>query len=933
MRNVLLLLLLLPLAAEAAHSAGTVRPVNLRCEYLVNPLGIDVVRPRLSWTLEACEEGQRGLRQESYRILVASSRERLACDEGDLWDSGKVQSGQSTQVVYAGRELTSLVACYWKVRLWDGADRPSAWSKPARWTMGLLVHLDWTGQWITAPHEIAGTSKSADGKGDITSLPLLRKRFVLDRPVESATLCVTSLGYHRVELNGNKIGDHQYDPVQSDYSRRVYYVTHDVTTSLHPGENVLAASLGKGWYWPRIRGVSQDRPALLAELIIRYDDGTSTRVPSDGTWKTSPSPLHTIGGQRNAGGDFGTDVYDARKEQPGWNLAAFDDSSWEPAEVLNLPPRRRSSQMIAPNRVVARFPAVAVHQLDSGEYVLDFGTNLTGRLRMKVSGTTGDKIRFDYYASHTGNPNQLTENFGQSDRYICRGGTGEEFCPQFNWRAFRFVRVTGLSEQPNLSDAVAELISTDLPRSSTFTCSDPTLNRLHELVVYTHRCLTLGGIQVDCPHRERLGYGAEGQGSLKQALYNFDAAAFYAKWTRDFQDGQNSQTGMVYYTAPFRIDSGGGPAWSGACILFPWNVHLFYGDKRILEEGYPAICRWLECLESHCHDGLLQPYGLPKINIWQYLGDWASPRRLDDTLPCNGHWTSAEENQVFNNLHYYLQLTVASRIASILDRADEARAYDDRAQALREKINSVYFKPESATYTRGEQQQTYLAFPLLLDVVPAGHRQRVLQNLVDDIIQRRDGHLDFGVLGGAYTLAALMAESRSDLIYGMTVQRTWPGWGHMVNQGATTLWEHWLPGDSSIHNSFLSIGQWFFAGLAGIAPDPDVPGFRRIRLCPQLVPGVEWAKATYTSPYGPITSGWKVKETGLSFEFRIPPNTTAVVRLPVTAIDAVRESGQPVAEAIGVRPLRAGDGAVELEISSGTYRFVVDASSMEVGPK
>ena len=866
------------------------------------------------------------MRQSAYQVQVASSAERLARDQGDIWDTGKVQCRQSTQVVYAGRKLGSQAMCYWKVRVWDGEDQPSSWSEAASWSMGLLQRSDWTGHWIAAPQGIASTTKPAGSKEEITTLPLLRKRFALDRPVQSATLHVSSLGYHRVELNGNRVSDHEYDPVQSDYSRRVYYVTHDVTRNLRRGENVLAASLGKGWYWKGMRGVTQDRPALLVELIVRCEDGSQIHVASDGTWKAATSPLRVIGGRRNAGGDFGSGLYDARLEQPGWNLTGFDDSAWKLAEVLELPPRHLSAQMIAPNRVIARFPAVGSYKLQSGEYLLDFGTNLTGRLRLKLKATPGAEIGFQYYASHTGDREQLTENFRQSDRYVCRGGEGEEFCPQFNWRAFRFVKVTGLPGPPNLPDAVAELISTDLSRTGAFECSDPMLNRLHELVVHTHRCLTLGGIQVDCPHRERLGYGAEGIASLNQALYNFDAAAFYTKWTRDFQDGQDPESGMVYYTAPFRKYSGGGPAWSGACILFPWHVYLFHGDQRVLEEGYPTMRRWLECLESLCQDGLLQPYGLPEMNIWQYLGDWASPRRPHDTLPCSGHWASAEENQVFNNLHYYLQLTLVSRIAGILGRTGEAQAYELRSQTLREKINSTFFDSKSARYTDGEQQQTYLAFPLLLDVVPAGHQERVRQNLLDDITQQRGGHLDFGVLGSGCTLAALVREGRSDLIYRMATLQDWPGWGHMVNQGATTLWEHWLPGDSSVHNSFLSIGEWFYSGLAGITPDPGTPGFQKIRLRPQPVPELKWVKATVSSPYGEIASGWKVGDHTLLFEFRIPPNTTAIVQLPAAHADAVRESGRPATEANGVRLLRAEEGTVEFEVSSGDYCFVVESN-------
>lgn len=899
---------------QAAGGESTLaRPTSLRCEYLVNPQGIDVTRPRLSWRLSARDSAQRGQRQTAYQILVASTPENLAGDVGDRWDSGPVMSDQSIQVEYAGKALASSEECFWKVRAWDAGGTVSPWSEPARWSMGLLQPGDWTGRWITGP--------SSSGQDGLT-LPLLRKHFVLDRPVRRAILYIASLGYHRVDLNGRKVGDHEFDSVQSDYRRRVYYVAHDVTAELVRGQNVIGVGLGKGWYWKGIGGVSQDNPSLRLELIVDFADGTQRRVASDTSWRTAVAPVRMVGGRRNAGGDFGVEVYDARQEQPGWNRVGFDDSAWQPAEAIPSPPIACSAQMIAPNRVIARLPVLAIHEPAPGKYVLDFGKNLTGRLRMKVAGTSGTQIGFTYFASHTGEVKKLTESFGQADRYICRGGSDEEFSSQFNWRGFRFVKVTGLARRPLETDSVAELIATDLPRTGLFECSDAVLNRLDELVVHTHQCITLGGIQVDCPHRERLGYGAEGQAGIVQAVYNFDAAAFYAKWTRDFQDGQDPTSGLVYHTAPFRIHSGGGPAWPGACIVYPWNVYLFYGDRRVLADAYPSMRRWLAWLEAQSTDGLLRPYGLPKMNIWQFLGDWASPRRADDTQPCNGHWPSAAENQVFNDLHHYLQVTLAARIAAILGHADDARSYRERASAIREAINRASFDPKTATYTRGEQQQTYLAFPLWLDVVPAEHRQRVSQNLVADIVERRAGHLDFGVLGGVYTLAALEREGRSDLTYNMVTRPDGPGWRQMMDQGATTLWEHWRPGDSSIHNSYLAIGGWFYSGLAGIAPDPNEPGFRRVIVRPQPVPGLSWVKASYAGMYGTIESRWRVEGRRFTLQTTIPPGSSATVCVPATSVDCVTESGGLAGSAVGVRPMGMEAGRAVFQVEAGRYQFV-----------
>jgi hypothetical protein len=900
-------------------AGGGVVPEGLRCEFLADPLGIDVLRPRLSWTLRS---GQRGQGQTAFQVLVASSPELLAADRGDLWDSGKVPSAQALYVEYGGAPLQSEQACFWKVRVWDRHGRSSAWSGPARWSMGLLRPGDWQGTWIASPLP-AQIKPPEQPTQKPFSLPLLRKRFRVEGPVRSATLYVASLGYHAVYLNGRRVGDHVLDPVQSDYSRRVYYVTHDVSGQVATGDNAIGAALGKGWYWRGIRGVTQDRPALLAQLVITHADGSRTCVATDTTWRTADGPVSVPAACRNAGGDFGTECHDARREQPGWNTASFEDSAWQPAVAVEVPPVQLSAQMVQPNRVAATFRPVSVRQLGPGECLFDLGTNLTGWFRLSVRGRPGDEIGLAYFAGHLGKDNPLREDFGQADRYVCRGAQGEAFCSQFNYRAFRYVKVTGLSYTPKAEDARALLITTDTRATGDFECSDAMLNRLHRVVVHTHRCLTLGAIQVDCPHRERLGYGAEGQASSEQALYNFDMAAMYAKWARDFGDGQDPASGLVYYTAPFRIHSGGGPAWSGALIVYPWQNYLYYGDRRVLADQYEAMCRWLDFLGSKTTDGILQPHGIrsEQPGLWEFLGDWASPRRKQDTLPCSGHWTTADENLRFNNFHYCLQVSLAGKIAGVLGKEADARRHAARAEAIKQAVNRRFFDPRAGRYSPGEQQQTLLAFPLLLDIVPAEHRLRVADNLEKDIVDTRAGHLDFGVLGSHYALRALTRENRSDLVYRMVAQESWPGWGNQVHDGATTLWEHWIPGDSSIHNSFLSIGGWFYAGLAGIRPDPEGPGFQKIVIRPAPVGNLTWVRASYESVGGRIRSHWKKADGALTLEVAIPPGAMATVYVPTTAAQSVTEGGKPAAQAEGVRLLRTEPGAAVFEVSSGEYAF------------
>jgi len=792
--------------------------------------------------------------------------------------------------------------CYWKVKVWDKDDRVGRDGETAWWEMGLPAE-EWTAEWITGACEDA-------------ALPYLRKSFRVPKPVSRARVYVTSLGYHKLYLNGRRVGDHVLDPAQSDFSRRVLYVTHDVTGQLDAGANAIGVWLGKGWYWKGVHGVTGDRPAVLLELVITYRDGTENRVKTDLSWRTFRSPVTPFGKFPRG------EIYDARREQTGWSLPGFDASAWQAVAPVKVPALVLSAQMVQPNRVTDTIQPVSVVKLTTGEYVYDMGKNLTGWFRIRLRGKPGDEIGLTYYAGHLGKDNKLGENMNQEDRYICAGSGKEVFCSQLNYRAFRYVKLSGLSSEPKLEDAEAFLIQTDTAATSTFECSNDLLNRLHQAVTYTHRCLTLGGVQVDCPHRERLGYGAEGQASMTQALLNFDTGAFYTKWVRDFRDGQDPQTGSVPYTAPYRIGSGGGPAWSGACVVMPWNMYVYCGDRRILSDGYDAMRRWIEFLESKSRDGLLAYYTLRKPGIWEFLADWASPRRKEDTLPCSGHWPTREEDTFFNNCTYYHNVSLLAKIARLLGKQADAERYVSKAAALKTAINQRFFDAEHGQYTSGEQQQTYLAFPLLLDLVPAEHRQRVLGNLIDDVVTTRGGHLDTGVLGSHYLLDALMNEERSDLIHRMTTQRTWPGWGFMMAQGASTLWEHWLPGDSSIHNSFLSIGAWLIQGIGGIRADERAPGFRRFTIKPSVVGDLTFARTTYDSACGRIESAWRIEDEAVRLDVLVPVNTTATVYVAADGVDDITEGGVPAATARGVRLLRLQDGHAVFEVASGRYAFV-----------
>ena len=530
---------LYPAVVSAEDMAMTVG--HLRCEYLADPLGIDTPRPRLSWQ---CVSTARGCKQTAYRVLVASSVEKLAANEGDLWDSGRVFSNQSTFIDYAGRPLASEQRCCWKVQVWDEYGKPSPWSQVASWSMGLLRRQDWQAKWIVAPRNALAATAAPNAKDGQMPQPLFRKSFQVKKPIRTATLYVSSLGFHEIFLNGQRVGDHLLDPVESNYQRRVYYITHDVAKMLNAGENAIGAAIGYGWYrsWASPSRIAADRsPALLLQLVLTFEDGSRAVVTSDGSWKATFGPRSVRGGWFY--GDYGGETYDARREQAGWNQAKFDDSAWPSATVVPAPAIAVSAQMVQPNQVVETYRPVAVTDLGSGQYLVDVGRNLTGWFRMTLSEQSGKEVTLQYSACHYSGDQPFGEVFGQVDRCIS-GGKEQEFCSQFNWRSFRYVKITGLSHKPNLDKMAALLISTNFARTAEFSCSNELLNRLYQIVLHTHRCLTLNAIQVDCPHRERLGYGAEAHPPLESALYSFDAGPFYTKWARDFQDSQDRSTGQ-----------------------------------------------------------------------------------------------------------------------------------------------------------------------------------------------------------------------------------------------------------------------------------------------------------------------------------------------------------------------------------------------------
>lgn len=885
-----------PLPGRA--STGTAAEVHgLRCEYLSNPLGIDVLKPRLSWVLNPAKGF---LGQSAYRVLVASSEAALRKELGDLWDSGRVASTQSAWVEYGGKPLTSGQQAFWKVRVWNESGKASVWSAPALWTMGLLQPSDWQAKWI-------GQARPG-GAAENTPLPFpwLRKSFDLAGKPRRAVAYVNPLGYYELYVNGKKVDDHVLSPVVSDYSKRNIYVTHEIADYLVPGKNVVALWLGRGWYVRGHPGVIHDGPLVRAQFEITMGDGSASRIVTDETWKLRESPLSPIG-RATAFGDYGGERYDPGLDLPDWNAVALNDSSWQAAALFDPPQVLTAAQVVEPNRIVETIPAASVSAYPQGGFVIDLGKNLTGWLEIRLpaipKGATvmleySDQMEPDKPAppspfgpggprrppqnsqsvvagprTRGGNPTVFPNTFNQRDE-IVGNGMPVTFRSRFNYHGFRYVRVIGLDTAPAVDGAKGYLIRTAYDRAGEFHSSNELLNRIYRMVTYTYEALTLGGYVVDCPTRERLGYGGDAGTSFETAMFNFSAGGLYNSWLANWRDSQDP-SGSLPHTAPnYQNQGGGGPMWGGMVVTLPWHMYLQYGDRRVLETNYPMISKWLAYLDSETEGDLLLDHKshAMTMQVWNFLGDWLTPKgSFRNTSP------DPAPAQLINSVHFVYQLQLAARIAEVLGRKEDALAYQTRAAAVSKAVHARFFNPAESMYSNGDS--VLQAFPLMTGVVPGELRTAVMKRLEHTILVRNQGHLDTGMHGTYFLMKYLWENGRNDLVFTMTSKETYPGWGYMLANGATTAWEGWT-GQSHIHDTLISIGAWFTEGLAGIRSDGSTPGMKHFLIAPSVVGDLKFARAKYQSIHGGIVSDWRVDNGTFKLSVTVPPGTSATVTVP-----------------------------------------------------
>lgn len=890
------------LLSTVLHAVSPLTPQRLRCEYLENPLGLDVATPRLGWIVAG--EG-RARHQTAYQILVARNEAELQAGRGTLWDSGKVLSDETNAIAYAGSALGSAERVCWSVRVWDEQDRPSAWSPAAWWETGLLHPADWHGRWIARSAYQVGLHEPPPRP------PLLRRSFSLSGKVRNARAYIVGLGYFELSLNGQRVGDHLLDPGYTRYDRRVLAVTHDVTAALRNGENVIGVMLGNGWFnvetqavWLFDTAPWRATPRLLLELRVDYEDGRTETISSDGTWKTGDSAI-------TFSSIYSGEFYDARLEQPDWDQAGFDDGSWTPALVVDAPKGKIVAQVMHPIRLDRVFRPVAITETAPGVYLVDAGQNLTGNAELALAAPAGTTIRLRYgeQLDAQGRLDQSDmERFvkkrdpaqvSQTEEYTFKGAGVERWHSRFTYHGFRYIEITGLPGKPAPDDIAIRYFHSDVPLVGEFECSNPLLNQIWQNGRWSYLS-NLFGIPTDCPHREKNGWTGDAHIACEQGLFYADGITVYQKWINDLADEQ-SLTGAlpgIVPTGGWGYAFGSGPAWDSAFLLVPWHLYEYYGDDTLLRANYEGYKRYVDYLTTRAHEGIL--------NIG--LGDWAP-------------WKARTPEEVTDTGYYYRDARLVAMIARWLGREDDAAKYTTLADSIRVAFNRKFYDAAAASYSIGSQ--TALSCALYQELVEPADEARVLGTLVS-AIARNDQHLDFGLLGSKYVLNTLSAHGRTDVAYAIASQKTQPSWGWWIGQGATTLWEQWDGTESRNHTFLGDVNAWMMKSLAGIRIDPAAPGFRSFFIAPNPAGDLTSARGRYDSVRGLIESAWQVKSDG-TFELHVvvPANTRATVMLPAQPSADLWEGGRPLEAAAGVTlRSRTPDHAV-LEVSSGDYVFVV----------
>lgn len=851
--------------------------MQLTCEHLVNPLGIDAIHPRFSWRLE---DQRKGAVQQAYQILLGQDSLALLKETKDSWDSGK-QFSSAMLVPYNGAQLKPQTKYYWKVKIWD-KDGVSTRSEIASFETGMMGMDLWKGKWISDNKDIHARET-----------PYFRREFKASKQIKSARAYIATAGLYELSINGQRVGDHRLDPMYTRFDRRTLYVVTDVTQQLQKGENAIGVVLGNGWYnhqpmavWNFDKAPWRARPTFCLELKIVYTDGTTETIVSDKQWKTASGPI-------TYNNIYTGEHYDARLEIPNWDKPKYDDSAWQAVQYRNAPSAHIVSQQMVPIRLVKSYKPKSVTKIDQRTYVFDMGQNMAGITKVKVKGAAGTMLRIKHGErlqadGHLDQSNIDVYYRGDKEKepfqtdILTLSGRDDEFMAKFGYKGFRYVEVSSSAAIALDSSAVtAYFMHSDVPAIGQLKTSSALVNKLWTATNNAYLS-NLMGYPTDCPQREKNGWTGDGHLAIETALYNFDGITVYEKWMADHRDEQreNGVLPDIIPTGGWGYGTANGLDWTSTIAIIPWQIYQFYGDPRALEECYLNIKRYVDYVDG------ISPSGLTTFG----RGDWV-PVKSQSNL------------ELTSSVYFYVDATILAAAAKLFGYTADQQKYELLSEKIKTAINAKFLDASKGVYSNGTQ--TEQSVPLYWGVVPNEMKARVAANL-NKKVEEANFHLDVGVLGAKALLNALKDNGYATTAYKVAVQDTYPSWGWWIVNGGTTLLENWdLKATRDIsdnHMMFGEIGGWFFKSIGGILPDPKQPGFKHVLLKPIFPQELKESSISYDSPYGKIVSEWKLTDKMIVYNIQIPANATATFYPP----DNVRSSD--------IVQLEAGKHRLELEL-------------------
>ena len=896
---------------------------NLKAIVQENIPGNAPTKVLFSWQMKS---GQRNQLQKAYQIRVAASSGELKTSETILWDSGKINSGESVLVPGQVLVLKSAQAYFWQVKVWTHDGNESAWSGPAVFKTGLFTEQDWGGaKWIgykNLPADkrmVPGVHGNGDKLGakcvDRSVIPLFRKEFDVDKNLVSATLYISGLGQYEASVNGQKVGSGFLTPGWTNYDKTVFYNAYDVTSMLKPGKNAMGAIVGNGFYninRERYRKlvIAYGEPKLITYLRMKYSDGTEKIVATGADWKATPSPI-------TFASIYGGEDYDARLEQAGWNTTGFNDQSWQSAVLVTPPAGQLTEEKDYPVEIKDTFSVKTVKKLSDGAFLCDFAQNASGIVAIKVQGQKGQEIRLtpSELITSDGQPNQSATGSPNYFSYILKGDGVETWSPRFTYTGLRYVKVEGAvpASEKGVTGA-AQLIDMKLlhnrnstPQTGTFSCSNGLFNRTFELINWGIKS-NLQSVLTDCPHREKLGWLEQTFLMGSAVHYNFDLYQLYCKQVNDMMEAQ-LENGLVPDIAPEFVTFDGGfrdsPEWGSAAVILPWMIYQWYGDASVMEKAWPMMTRYVEYLKSKSENHILS-HG---------LGDWF------DLGPKQPGVAQLTPKALTATAIYYYDLKLLAEMATVLNKNDEYNRLADWADKVKTAFNATFFNAETGVISTGSQ--TAMAMPWCVGLVDEQYKAKVMQNL-EDSVRAQGKPLTAGDVGFHYLVEALTNSGRSQLLFEMNNRDDVPGYGFQLVKGATALTESWAALEN-VSNNHLMLGHlmdWFYAGLGGISQSASSVAYKEVVIKPEMVGDLTWVKSSYQSPYGEIRSDWEKSGGKVVMDVTIPVNTSALVFVPFSSGSALKEKGKDISEVKDIQVVGEEGGRKVLKVGSGTYHFV-----------